>query len=551
MTDDYINDLERRLEKALKKRYGTLHYHAHGGMGVIFKARDPILDRDVAIKALKSDDAAATSGLKRFLQEARAAGRLSHPNIITVFDAQVDERHKVAWMVQEFVVGKNLGQRIAESPLSLFEGLDIAVKMFAGLARAHREGICHRDVKPANVLLGPESRVILTDFGIAVVAGVERITKDLRMIGTPEYMSPEHIRGEDLTPRADLYSFGHVLYEMLAGAPLFAHRDHQVVIFRQLQFTPVIPESVRKRMPAELARLILDLLQKDPARRPATQDVTDRLHALHEAAIGGSRREVGQSSRFTEESRSERQALGDGRSERPAPQTPHGERGISPWGRDAARRSADPLLSRVGSAFRRDRVLLFVGGLLVLAALVGGAVRLGVLDSGSSGRVVNRPPPKESLSGPADTLNGPQSARRGPVVERNEYNSGLGTAGTPGAGGDTLVADRTERPEPTPGSGQDQSYALQVPEEQDREVPFRIKVEARGPAQEEFESCRMFVGKSEEEHGWPFDKLFYGRPGEQIPVGFTSERGFTIEPSKTVITVPDSGGVVRIPLQLR
>ncbi|MCS7309411.1 MAG: serine/threonine protein kinase, partial [Armatimonadetes bacterium] len=187
---------------------------------IVWEAVDPELGRRVAIKELNLPEgvteAQRQERIQRFLREAKAAGRLSHPNIVTIHEVGVDNgRH---YIVMEYLEGENLRERLQrQGAIPLKEAVDIALQVLGALEHAHRMGVVHRDIKPENIHLLPDGLVKLTDFGIARIVFEPNITLDGQIFGTPSYMSPEQIEGKEIDPRTDIFSLGVVLYEMLTG----------------------------------------------------------------------------------------------------------------------------------------------------------------------------------------------------------------------------------------------------------------------------------------------------------------------------------------------
>jgi len=182
-----------------------------GGMGVVYKAVDLKLDRPVALKFLASQRGAPEEARRRFLREARAASAIDHPNVCTVYE--IDETPDGAlFIAMALCEGEALGERIARGPLAIPEAVGIAEQVAAGLAAAHERGIVHRDLKAANVMVAPDGRVKIVDFGIAKLADQSRITRAGVAVGTVAYMSPEQVQGEDADPRTDIWSLGVMIY---------------------------------------------------------------------------------------------------------------------------------------------------------------------------------------------------------------------------------------------------------------------------------------------------------------------------------------------------
>src|SRR3954471_24375859 len=201
-------------------RYEVLRRIARGGMAEVFLARDLLLDRPVALKVLFREFAVDPSFVERFRREAQSAANLSHPNIVGVYDS--GESNGTYFIVMEYIEGRSLAQIIRDDgPLSPDRAADVATDVAAALGFAHRNGVVHRDVKPGNVLLTPSGQVKVTDFGIARAEQAEDLTKTGSVMGTATYFSPEQAQGQRLDGRADVYSLGVVLYEMLTGTPPF------------------------------------------------------------------------------------------------------------------------------------------------------------------------------------------------------------------------------------------------------------------------------------------------------------------------------------------
>jgi hypothetical protein len=252
---------------------GTLGgYEVHeiigrGGMGVVFKALDPVLNRQVAIKLMAGAAASGAAARRRFMREAQAAATVCHDHLVTLFG--VHEAAGVPYLVMQYVAGESLQERLDRSgPLQILEAVRIAQQTAAGLAAAHAQGLIHRDIKPANVLLEQgEDRVKITDFGLARTPQDVGLTQAGVVAGTPEYMAPEQARGEPVDQRADLFSLGCVLFAMCTGAPPFRAAT-PLAVLRQISDEPAPPlRSVNPQVPAWLASLVERLLAKDPAQR--------------------------------------------------------------------------------------------------------------------------------------------------------------------------------------------------------------------------------------------------------------------------------------------
>ena len=254
-----------------------------GGMGEVWLAEDPQLARLVALKFLPVWQRANSSSAQRLLQEARAASALNHPNIITVYGT--GEYEGTSYIASEWVEGENLRRKIARGPLPLPTVLDVVGQIADALAAAHARGIVHRDIKPENLMVRPDGRVKVLDFGIAkrltpesaaapespAVSAVPpdlRVTQPGAILGTARYMSPEQACGAALDARSDLWSLGIVLYEMLTGEPPFTGPTaSDILIAIQTQPLPLLPVKTRRHGAAALRKIVAKLLQKDPAQR--------------------------------------------------------------------------------------------------------------------------------------------------------------------------------------------------------------------------------------------------------------------------------------------
>ena len=234
-------------------------------MGLVYKARDQRLDRMVALKflppSLSSDDEAK----QRFMQEARAASALDHPNICAIYDiGETDDAQ--LFLVMPCYEGETLAQKIARGPLPIKEALDYTVQVTEGLCRAHEAGIVHRDIKPANVMVTQHGAVKVLDFGLAKVADVN-LTKTGTVLGTVAYMSPEQALGENTDGRTDLWSLGVIMYEMLTGERPFKGDYEQVVLYSIMNEEPAALRTLRQDVPEKVALIVARLLQKDASER--------------------------------------------------------------------------------------------------------------------------------------------------------------------------------------------------------------------------------------------------------------------------------------------
>ena len=268
-------------------RYRILEPIGRGSMGRVYRAHDPHTDRDVALKVVTETPglppAAAEDLRERFLLEARAAGRLSHPGIVLVYDADVDPDTGDPYLVMELVAGTSLAQALRErGPLPWREAAAIGAQVAAALAHAHERGIVHRDVKPGNVLVGADGRVKVSDFGIAKLVG-ESHTVTGSVMGTPSYMSPEQIRSQPLDGRSDLFGVGALLYEMVTGEAPFRGDSLAAITHKVVSVDPRPPSFARPGLPEEAERIVLRALAKERDQRFQTGT---ELAATLTAAIG-------------------------------------------------------------------------------------------------------------------------------------------------------------------------------------------------------------------------------------------------------------------------
>jgi serine/threonine-protein kinase len=252
-----------------------------GGMARVYRGRQEKLDRQVAVKILPPYYAADSSFVERFRLEARALARLSHPNIVVVHDA--GEEDGQLYIIMEYVSGGTLKQRIAAG-MVMPDIQRVIREVGSALSYAHEMGIIHRDVKPVNVLMDPNGRSVLSDFGIAkVLETSERLTSAGAGVGTPEYMSPEQCRGNvSVDARADIYALGVMLYEMLTGRPPFLADNYTALAHSHIYESPPPPSRLNPRISPAVQSVVLKALEKSPADR--FQKATDLAAALDLAA---------------------------------------------------------------------------------------------------------------------------------------------------------------------------------------------------------------------------------------------------------------------------
>lgn len=238
-------------------RYEVLGELGQGAMGIVYKARDPLIDRVVAIKTinlgLALDEKEEYEG--RFYQEAKAAGRLNHPNIVTIYD--VGKSGDVAYIAMEFLQGRELRDIMNDDGLlPVDQVLDIVAQVAQGLAYAHEHGIVHRDVKPSNIMVVRDGHAKITDFGIARMASSAVRTQTGMVLGSPKYMSPEQVMGKEIDQRSDIFSLGVMLYEMLTGQAPFTGENVNAIMYQTLNAVPAPPNTLNPAVP-EMVNFIL------------------------------------------------------------------------------------------------------------------------------------------------------------------------------------------------------------------------------------------------------------------------------------------------------
>lgn len=273
---------EARLPAAIG-RYKVVSRIGKGAMGVVYHAHDELMDRAVAIKVLTADLAGDPSIRTRFFREAKVAGQIVHPNVITVFD--MGEENGRLYIVMELLQGQTLGEYLRAHPgLSLAEKLDVMTQVCGGMVAAHARGIVHRDLKPSNLFVQTDGVVKLLDFGVARLADSNMTAAGL-IIGTPDYMSPEQARGGEIDSRADVFSAGSVFYFLLTGRRPFAAKDLPTLLHQVEHADP--PPISEQDAPAAVSAIVMKALQKEPAKRYQSFGdlLTDvlRFHKAHDA----------------------------------------------------------------------------------------------------------------------------------------------------------------------------------------------------------------------------------------------------------------------------
>ncbi len=248
-------------------RYQIIEEVGKGSMGIVYKAHDPQIDRRVALKVLRQDRLTSDDFIYRFLKEARAIGRLSHPHIVTVYD--VGEDHGTIYIAMEFLEGKPLNQVMGERRLGLREIIGIGIQAAETLDYAHQKGIVHRDIKPSNILLQSSGQIKITDFGIAHIedpsASVQ--TQAGEILGTPAYMSPEQVMSRPVDGRSDLFSLGIILYELSTGRKPFGGENLAAIFNSITQEIPSQPMRINPELPTDLSQIIMKCLNKKKEER--------------------------------------------------------------------------------------------------------------------------------------------------------------------------------------------------------------------------------------------------------------------------------------------
>jgi serine/threonine protein kinase len=255
-------------------RYELIERIGKGGMGVVYRGRDTMIGRLVAVKMLVSDIDVSDETRERFFREARSAGQLTHRNIITIYD--FGEEQGRAYIVMELLTGESLTGLLARNVrLSIEQQVDMMARISEGLAFAHARGIVHRDVKPANLFVTADGQIKILDFGVARIAS-SKLTRSGLLVGTPDYMSPEQVMGKVVDQRSDVFSAGAVFYQLLSGRKPFAAKRLPQILHNVANEQPA--PLAAEEAPPDLAAIVMKALEKDPAVRH--QRMLDMLVAL-------------------------------------------------------------------------------------------------------------------------------------------------------------------------------------------------------------------------------------------------------------------------------
>jgi len=276
---------DARPGQTVAGKYRILRRLGQGGMGIVYESLDLRLERTVALKFLPAGLTADPQARQRFIHEARAASVLDHPNICTVYD--IDEAEDGGlYIAMACYPGESLKERIARGGLAAAEAVRIAAEVAEGLAKAHENGIVHRDIKPGNIMVTTDGRAKILDFGLAKFAGEARLTRTGTTVGTVAYMSPEQARGDEVDARTDVWSLGVILYEMAAGALPFARDSEPAILHAILYEEPAAVKALRTGFPPRIGDVIRKALAKDPRRRYASaRELAADLRSI-EAALG-------------------------------------------------------------------------------------------------------------------------------------------------------------------------------------------------------------------------------------------------------------------------
>ncbi|MFI9581030.1 serine/threonine-protein kinase [Streptomyces sp. NPDC052236] len=259
-------------------RYRLVSRLGHGGMGTVWRARDEVVDRDVAVKEPRLpehvNERERDKVYLRMQREARAAARIDHPSVVTMHDVVIEDAKP--WIVMELVQGQSLADRLQDGTLDVREAARIGLDVLGALSAAHDAGVLHRDVKPDNVLLGRGDRVVLTDFGIAQVEGEQGLTETGSFVGSPEFIAPERVLGQRPGPESDLWSLGVVLYAAVEGMSPYRRSNGPATLQAVLSAEPQMPA----RVSGAFGTLVMRLLRKDPGMRPDAAEIRQTLESV-------------------------------------------------------------------------------------------------------------------------------------------------------------------------------------------------------------------------------------------------------------------------------
>jgi serine/threonine-protein kinase len=269
-------------EPWLLGRYEIVAELGKGAMGVVYRANDPMLNRMVAIKTINTEEAGHEGMAEyeaRFYTEAKAAGGLNHPNIIIIYD--IGKSGHLVYMAMEYIQGKELREMLADGkPLPVAQAVDVAAQVAEGLAYAHQHQVVHRDIKPANIMITPEGRAKIADFGIARMRSSETRTQTGVILGSPKYISPEQVVGKRADHRSDIFSLGVILYECITGSTPFNGEGLSALMYQITNHDPSPPSASNSQVPVMLDYIIAKVLTKAPEAR--YQSAADFANDLRE-----------------------------------------------------------------------------------------------------------------------------------------------------------------------------------------------------------------------------------------------------------------------------
>lgn len=303
--------------KILGGRYQIIHKVGSGGMGNVYRAHDVVLDRTVAVKVLNQELIYDEISVRRFIGEAKAAGKMSHPNIVNVYDTG-REGHAY-YIVMEFIHGRSLKQMINdEGFLTPAKAISIAIQICDGLAHAHEHQILHRDIKPHNILATSSGLFKVTDFGISrSLNSTTSLTTTGSIMGSVHYFSPEQARGLEMGYSSDLYSLGVVLYEMVTGEFLYDGPESVTIALKHIHEPVPDPRQINPHIPSELVQILYKVLEKDPKQRYQTahemklalEHALDSIEVESRTASGSRRQHLSHSSPVEEPNHSIREQI--------------------------------------------------------------------------------------------------------------------------------------------------------------------------------------------------------------------------------------------------
>jgi len=275
----YTGDLPRLFR--FGSRYQVLEKVGEGGMGRVYKALDLELDRPVALKTIRSEHGVGPDVLRRFKQELILARKVTHKNVVRIHD--LGESDGIKFFTMELVDGGTLRELVSDKGrLSVGDALSLFTQLLAGLGEAHRQGVVHRDLKPQNLLVDTKGTLRITDFGIARAVDSNTLTGTSEIIGTPDYISPEQVRGDTADNRSDLYAAGVILFELVTGETPFKGETPLARVLARIQNAPPAPRSIRPDLPPLVEQVVLKLLESDPELRyQSAESVLDDLEREH------------------------------------------------------------------------------------------------------------------------------------------------------------------------------------------------------------------------------------------------------------------------------